>query len=61
MFEDHCCFHMGFVCLRVESKAGLSERSSAFLAKHHASLGASPIDFQQLNGYKIVTSERPRF
>ena len=60
MFEYLCVFHNG-VCLRVESKAGLSERSSAFLAKHCASVGASPIDFQQLNVYKIVTSDRPRF
>jgi hypothetical protein len=48
------------VCLRVESKAGSSERNSAFLAKQRTSLGASPIDLQQLNGYKVVTSDRPR-
>jgi hypothetical protein len=29
------------------------------LTKGRASVGASPVDFQQLNVYKIVTSDRP--
>jgi hypothetical protein len=49
-----------FVCVQKTIKAELSERSSAFLAKQRTSLGASPVDLQQLNGYKIVTSDRPR-
>jgi hypothetical protein len=56
MREYHCCFHVGFVaCVKI--KAGLSERRSAFLTKDRASLGASPLDFQRLNVYKIVTSD----
>jgi hypothetical protein len=48
---------VGFVaCVKI--KAGLSERRSAFLTKDRASIGVSPLVFQQLNVYNIVTRDR---
>jgi len=47
--------------LRAEGKAGLSEGARLFLRNTASPLGASPIDFQQLNVYKIVTKRSGTF
>jgi hypothetical protein len=51
--------HVAFIaCVKNQSRI---ELEGLGLFYEPSSPGASPIDFQQLNVYKIVTSARPRF